>query len=101
MGKHTPGPWRHAGRKGGWDGVTSADGTDICALEYNNPANARLIAAAPDLLEALLEARAAFVVEYAEDGRVLSVGHDSEALRPMVATLDAAIAKATGETQTP
>jgi hypothetical protein len=41
---HTPTPWKHAGRRGGWDGVTSADGTDICHLEFNNPANAAFIA---------------------------------------------------------
>lgn len=53
MSKATPGPWKHTGRKGGWDGVSSVDGTDICHLEFNNPSNATLIAAAPDLLAAL------------------------------------------------
>jgi hypothetical protein len=47
--KHTPGPWKHVATDGGWDGVGSKDGL-ICNLALNNPANAALIAAAPDLL---------------------------------------------------
>ena len=49
---HTPGPWSHVAVEGGWDGVKSGDGL-ICRLAYNNPANAQLIAASPDLLDAL------------------------------------------------
>ena len=62
MGEHTPGPWEHK------DGTIIADGwlrvadlwtcnpndpsIDIVACEAECDANARLIAAAPDLLEA-------------------------------------------------
>ena len=57
---HTPGPWR----VGPVDDtvVTAADGSEVAAIDgdYNQPelwpvmeANARLIAAAPDLLEAM------------------------------------------------
>lgn len=55
--KHTPGKWVHVAVEGGWDGVAEAENRDslICVLKHNNPANARLIAAAPDLLEALNE----------------------------------------------
>lgn len=72
-GKHTPGPWHYIGD--GFDSCAAADcGTDgytvitrdsegafegtICEIDYQNDdaeaeANARLIAAAPELLEAL------------------------------------------------
>jgi hypothetical protein len=50
---HTPGPWKQVSVRGGWDGVQVANGgTTICTLALNVPDNARLIAAAPDLLEA-------------------------------------------------
>jgi len=50
--KHTPGPWIPVAVEGGWDGVAENENRNsvICALRLNNPANARLIAAAPDLL---------------------------------------------------
>lgn len=64
-GEHTPGPWR-AEHTGYYWQVSSAEGTvtDACPSQFigggtiENPsprekANARLIAAAPDLLEAL------------------------------------------------
>jgi hypothetical protein len=53
MSSHTPGPWFHVATEGGWDGVALKNGALICALCENNPANANLIAAAPDLLAAL------------------------------------------------
>lgn len=61
MTAHTPGPWRAEG----WEGVTvnAADGCTILACPgasqgatlAETKANARLIAAAPDLLAALEE----------------------------------------------
>ena len=53
--KHTPGPWIPAAVEGGWDGVAENENRNsvICALRLNNPANARLIAAAPELLDLL------------------------------------------------
>ena len=52
MTTHTPGPWKHVAVAGGWDGVANSTGAVICKLAENNPANARLIASAPDLLAA-------------------------------------------------
>jgi hypothetical protein len=53
--KHTPGPWIPVAVEGGWDGVAENENRNsvICALRLNNPANARLIAAAPELLDLL------------------------------------------------
>lgn len=56
MSKHTPGPWQVVS---GGISVDGADGSLICSMtEYKKPtprqqANARLIAAAPELLEAV------------------------------------------------
>jgi hypothetical protein len=52
--KWTPGPWRHVSMPGGWDGVSDELGAGICLLRLNNPANADLIAAAPELYKAVL-----------------------------------------------
>lgn len=57
MSKHTPGPWRELVTR-----IDDANGYQICHLdlhgksEAERDANRRLIAAAPDLLEALKEA---------------------------------------------
>jgi len=65
MSKHTPGPWRicikpksnhwHAGLTVGTDERTQLRICDPCVLNPNSRANARLIAAAPELLEALID----------------------------------------------
>lgn len=90
--KHTPGPWdENNGR------VFRGNSGSICILtdqhsfvEYR--ANARLIAAAPELLEAL---------EYIY--LLLQDDYDGDALKRLTAELSdtarAAIAKATGETE--
>lgn len=58
--KHTNGPWRVSVKGDKFFGIESNDG-NICILaaehkdRINKEANARLIAAAPDLLEALQE----------------------------------------------
>lgn len=56
MGKHTPGPWRYTPWhiEEGNPTVRAPEGWLIC--ETSSDANARLIAAAPDLLEALRDA---------------------------------------------
>lgn len=46
---HTPGPWKYNDT---W-GLVEYGKTQICALHSGNKANAHLIAASPDLLEAL------------------------------------------------
>ncbi len=61
MNKHTPGPWGCTTRKGSWDWVVYRDSNiEICQLFHDGTdmnetgeANARLIAAAPDMLLAL------------------------------------------------
>ena len=47
--QHTPGPWKHDET---W-GLIKHGKTEICALHSGNLSNASLIAAAPDLLDAL------------------------------------------------
>lgn len=97
--KHTPGPWRIA--LGSHDliyaGATLVAQAD-CGLfsESNVPrvdevsANARLISAAPELLEALKEAR--LQIDYLH-GKFKETGSGNSVL----STIDAAIAKAEGE----
>ena len=64
MSKHTPGPWNDKSLDGSQWGVYSADGRSVAQAQQITPlpsdrtqiertANARLIAAAPELLEAL------------------------------------------------
>ena len=61
MSKHTPGPWQYVFEGGTTAFITEADGSTIICIRTtenttahkNLAANARLIAAAPDLLEAL------------------------------------------------
>lgn len=50
--KHTPGPWVHEVYKGKYD-VHGEPGTGYVAKNIDREANARLIAAAPELLEIL------------------------------------------------
>lgn len=103
---HTPGPWR----VGPVDDtiVTDADGKEVAAIDgdYNSPdewprmeANARLIAAAPDLLDALYNAhnylcmiRGIIAPLPKRDGACAMIEcHDSAAL-----IIEHAIAKAEG-----
>lgn len=51
--KFTKGPWVPTATPGGWDGVREPGGQLICSLNLNNPANMTLIAASPELYEAL------------------------------------------------
>lgn len=56
MNKHTPGPWK-IDNGGGTTYIEDATDISICRVSANNQiANAQLIAAAPDLLEALEKA---------------------------------------------
>lgn len=83
--KHTPGPWLAECRCGDWLVVSEFD---TYAIAYPNPprgaeieANARLIAAAPEILEALIGLRERFGSSIHESGDALD-------------RADAAIAKA-------
>jgi hypothetical protein len=87
--QHTPGPWKYL-RTSGFDyGSTAYWIPGICG-NVKDEANARLIAAAPDLLEALskIEAACAVIPEGLE-------GY-LEPLSDALADARAAIAKATG-----
>lgn len=94
--KHTPGPW--TAEHGIYGSIVCKDGKSMIAVwpealggpEFPHEANARLIAAAPELLEALLQVIAEKAPSYhdcTDDGLPECVW--CEAL--------AAIAKATGE----
>lgn len=86
---HTPGPWTTYGHPA--DGITiRARGcavADVIPQRGADEANARLIAAAPDLLEALEDA-ARWIDTLPDDLRLGSIMPDK---------LRAALAKATGE----
>jgi ATP:corrinoid adenosyltransferase len=91
-GKHTPGPWLAAGKH-----ITQDDGGVIAyTTAYAKPtprqlADARLIAAAPDLLEALQE-----VLKH-EKWHAAVADEVTPAARAAIRKADAVIAKATGE----
>lgn len=110
MSKHTPGPWVIA-TSNSWRRIVSQRGDVVCGpcnqpdghpdLTFPNGGaegpDARLIAAAPELLEALVKARAALEIALAKYGNVGS--HDTDWGKWDVAESEAraAIAKATGE----
>ena len=92
---HTKGPWKWTQAGGGWWVLLGGNGETVCddgsaCGEYNREIdpdgpNARLIAAAPDLLEALKALRDK-VADY-------ELGHMDD---PEMLAADAAIAKAEG-----
>ena len=100
--KHTPGPWNIYDEPRGYGFcVRTEPGGEIIAdyscflkeVEQPARANARLIAAAPDLLEALRLCMT-FIVELAESG---DAGFWDAEKTPEVIAARAAIARATGE----
>ncbi len=84
---YTPGPWTLTSYGAQWQ-VEDARGDRLIADAYGTGANARLIAAAPDLLEALEKVQLA----YGSYGPNASHPHIWEAVSD-------AIAKATGTTE--
>ena len=107
--RHTAGPWVRDGHnlstilhctaeRGSPEARhITGDYEVIAECEGENwAANSLAIAALPDLIETLVKARAAFIVEYDDRGRVASVRHGNDALRVLVAKLDAAIAACGG-----
>ena len=91
MSKHTPGPWNvgHEDENTGEIEVISDGRPYVClvlpgAIDEVTPANARLIAAAPELLEALQVAELAL-----RERGLRACGEYKQ--------IEAAIAKATGE----
>ncbi len=85
--KHTPGPWHFGPTAGHHDFAIypEATGKDLALSRGTNEANARLIAAAPELLEAL---------KTMADGY-----HRGDFKHAVHQDAIAAIAKATGESQ--
>jgi hypothetical protein len=93
MSKHTPGPWTATSRR-----VTAPETEDRLGLDVHiyggngqdNAANARLIAAAPDLLEALK-------MGYADTMDYIQLNKLGAENNHWLVLARAAIAKATGE----
>ena len=81
--QHTPGPWAIEPDALGESSIVTDNGGTIADVYGRNPANARLIAAAPDLLAALQA-----VADYWAGGDVPA---------DIDAAMRAAIAKATGK----
>ena len=114
-GQHTPGPWFRGhftgsvklGSKDRHKLIASVYGDDpSCMPDDRMYANARLIAAAPDLLEALNKARAAlkeqleFLIQCHSDPATGLITDDADLLaiesdQDLINSIDAAIAKAT------
>lgn len=117
MNKHTPGPWRVLGMSGNVRLVRNdlgldlamvyslADGRDNAARELEADANARLIAAAPDLFEACQQA-----IDYIDGPYAPAIGMIVQdnlvanayvALSQVLESARAATSKATGVTASP
>lgn len=99
MSKHTPGPWRQFEHNGNVMVCAGPSHLATVAIggamdESSDRANARLIAAAPELLDALRT-----ILEYAEcydDAGPRAAGWQSAELRADIEAARAAIAKAEG-----
>lgn len=88
MTTHTPGPWYEVGKSRTRSEIAAADTnvTHIAIVPADAPANNRLIAAAPELLAALL------ALVNTSDGR----RYDRDVMNQIRGDAWAAIAKATG-----
>jgi hypothetical protein len=106
-GKHTPGPWRYDYESGYCGELIASNGKEVASF-INEPdaPDARLIAAAPDLLVELHKARATLndrlddLIEshtnpvtglITDDADLLAIESDQD----LINSIDAAIAKAT------
>ena len=89
--KHTPAPWEYNG-----DGFIVHSRGDICSIDNGNEANARLIAAAPELLAACRKSLP-FLRGLRDGLQVASPNHDPKFYEPTaIDAIEAAIAKAEG-----
>ena len=93
MSGHTPGPWEVLPESDSHEGPLIAE-CDLQSDEAQNRANARLIAAAPDLLEALRASVAATDRELEAFRR--NLGRNPLVMPEWLAGARAAIAKAEG-----
>lgn len=95
MTKHTPGPWlARQYFSGHWEICENATAKRLATVDKSNPLDVRLIAAAPELLEALQTLRNDF--EAIIDGDDMSGMSDSEMFQAFLDTASAAIDKAEG-----
>ena len=85
MTTHTPGPWNTVGLSGDRIAIVAQDATDVATLTHASIDDARLIAAAPELLAAL------------EMIREAASGHVPLVNSWVLSVARAAIAKATEE----
>jgi hypothetical protein len=99
--EHSPGPWNSSCYGDGSFIVRGHYGRIVCTRDRvpfprreESEANARLIAAAPELLEALQKARE--YVAKVNGSIVGAIGHDNTIVKPDLDLIDAAIAKAEG-----
>lgn len=100
MAEHTPGPWKCVD-KDGWSGIETPNGEDLLLyavcdagwhgrVTFDNPADALLIAAAPELLAACREAL--------DSLHAIGCNENDAHEGALVAKLFDAIEKATGAT---
>jgi hypothetical protein len=92
MSKHTPGPWKveenyHWNRK---VNVVPATGKDIAFVQNLNEADARLIAQAPAMLEALKEVLDEIEKEHPTDDGWLSPSIHIDTVTKIITTIRAA-----------
>lgn len=96
MSKHTPGPWSLWGKANPSQVISYEHGFIAQTVGGNDEANARLIAAAPELLIELRQA----VIQMEMAAECIQEGRYDEALlhaSSLMRSKRAAIAKATGE----
>ena len=93
MAEHTPGPWRVKYHESSPDQIAAvvSDHDLICAMPIDGNANARLIAASPELLAALERTVDRF------ERCLVRAGSDPEFAREAVKAARPVIAKARGE----
>lgn len=107
MTKHTPGPWHAAAKSKDsiytYQGVYTEDGSLICSVALSGPVSAErrvkdaeVLAAAPELLEALTDACAAMAVGMTLAQKTPGSMDALTTLQVCFAKARAAIAKATG-----
>lgn len=105
MGEHTPGPWRLSAESEGYCRVEAGRGyytgpfvdTGFEVTGFTGEANARLIAAAPDLLAALEEIAHNWEIIDEDDDAIFNLSSEFiEAWREAGEIANAAIAKAKG-----
>ena len=100
MSKHTPAPWQYAFEGGTVAFIVEADGTTIAKISTTEnstahrslPSNARLIASAPELLEALKDLLRDLdtVDSYALNETILPIWEDIDRAKAIIAKAEGA-----------